>query len=390
MAFGVTPDGFVIKPLATILQEIEDSQRADIDPGLDLDPRSAQGMLNGIFAGALAELWELGQAGYSALYPDSANDASLDNVSSITGTVRSATTKTTIPSVDVTLNPNKSLPVGSVAHLASQPNARFLSDVEVPASTVGGVFPVDFTAESAGAIAVAAGQLSVIAEPVSGWVAVTNPNAGASGEETETDPELRIKRASELEGGGSTSVDAIRANLLQNIASVVDASVFENVLDVVVGGLLPHSIRAVLRGGGATEIAQTIFDTKEAGANTNGAQSAVVTDSQGVDHTIRWDDATDQDYFLSVTVATDDQVFDGSTGPDLMKAAVATYVNSLKIGADVLVDQVRCALLSVPGTLNATAFLHGIGAATQATDLVIAQDDIAVSDVANITLVITP
>ncbi len=388
--YGITDDGFVLKPLAVIIAEINDAQRADIDPGLDLDARSAQGQVNQIIGGTFAELWELGQASYNAAYPDSSSAVSLDNVSSITGTSRSPTTKTLVPAVNVTMNPNKALPVGSVAHLTGQPNARFLTLTEVVATAGGGVFAVDFEAESAGAIAVAIGQLSSIAEPVDGWVAVSNPGVGTTGEETETDAELRVKRLSELEGGGSTNIDSIRANLLQDVVGVVDASVFENVLDVVAGGLLPHSIRAVLRGGAPADIAQSLFDTKAGGISTNGAQSFAVLDSQGNNHTIKWDDATDQNYFLSVTVNTNPDIFDGSSGPAAMKDAVAAYVNALVIGGDVLVDQVKCALLIVDGTLSVPVFSHGVGAPSQSTDLLIAQDDIAVSDVANITIIITP
>ena len=184
----------------------------------------------------------------------------------------------------------------------------------VPSNPAGGTFAVDFEAEIAGATTAVIGQLDEIGEPVDGWTLVTNPAPGATGEATESDSELRIRRIDELEGGGSTSIDSIRADLLQDVTGVVDASVFENVLDVTVGGLVPHSIRAVLRGGAAAEIAKSIFETKAAGLNTNGAQSATVADSQGNLHTIRWDDATDRIYFLSVTVSTDPDVYDGASG----------------------------------------------------------------------------
>ncbi len=384
MAFGVTEDGFVIKPLATIVSEIEDDQRADIDPGLDLDARSAQGMLNQIFGGALAELWELAEATYNAAYPDSANDASLDNVASITGTSRDATTKTTVEGVSVTLNPNKSLPAGSVAHLTSQPNARFVSDAEVPADTVGGVFTVDFTAETAGAITVEIGQLAVIAEPVSGWVVVNNTIAGVTGDETESDSELRIRRLAELEGGGSTNVNSIRANLLQ-VDGVDDASVFENDSDIVdASGLSPHSIRAVVRGGDAADIAQSIFDTKAAGINTNGTVVTAVTDSQGNDHTIRHDTTTDLNYFMDATV-TVDTTFDTVNGVTDMETAVKTYIDELPIGGDVIRNQVERALLGVTGTVDVTVFAHDFTASPVTTvNLTVAEDEKAISDVANL------
>lgn len=385
MANGVTPDGFVTKPLEDIRGEIDAEQRANIDPGLDLDDQSAQGQVNAVFSAAIAELWQLAQSVYSTAYPDSANDASLDNVSSITGTTRSQTTKTIVRDVDVTLNPNAPLPIGSVAHLSSQPNARFVSLAAVPADPIGGVFPVDFEAESAGATTVTAGQLTEIAEPVTGWVAVTNPTDGETGEATETDAQLRIKRLAELEGGGSTNVNSIRANLLRD-TTAVDALVLENDTDVTDGnGLTPHSIRAILRGGAAADIAQSIFDTKAAGIATNGAQSLAVLDSQGVSHTMKWDDATGLDYFLVAVVTTNPLTFDSVNGVSNMKTAVGLYINALGIGSDVIEDQVRCALLSVTGVVSVTTLLHDFAAPpSSGGDLSVAFDKFASSDVANL------
>lgn len=398
MAYGVTPDGFVVKPLDVILEEINDQQLAEIDPGLDQDPRSPLQQVNQGHGAQLADVWELMGAVYASQYPDSANDASLDNVSSITGTTRDANTKTTVEGVLVTLAPNSGLPAGSVANLISQPNSRFLSDVEVPLSVPGGVFPVDFTAESAGATVVIPGQLAEIAEPVVGWTAVSNPIAGVTGTETETDAELREKRIDELEAQGSTNVNSIRADLLR-VESVADAVVFENDRDVANfygRGLPPHSVYAVLRGGAAADIAQALFDTKAAGIFTHGGETEAVLDSMGISHDMHFDFATELIFFAALTVETDPLVFDTVNGPDAIKAAISDYVNALDIGDDVIYDTVKASYTpvpgvpdcGVPGVLKTTSLLIGFGAATETTDLPVAIVQYASSDVANIGVVV--
>ena len=40
MAYGVTEDGFVKKPLSTIRQEVQDAIRTNIDAGLTLSDQS--------------------------------------------------------------------------------------------------------------------------------------------------------------------------------------------------------------------------------------------------------------------------------------------------------------------------------------------------------------
>lgn len=391
MAYGVTIDGFVIKPLEVIRDEIDAYQRSNIDPGLDLDDQSALGQMNASHVIQLAEIWELAQAVYNAMYPDSASGDSLDNVCSITGTARSAQSKTYISGVQVTLNPNAGLPAGSVAHLSSQPNARFLSVTAVPADPVGGVFTVDFEAEIAGATVVTPGQLNTIAEPVTGWTAVTNPNAGVTGTDTEDDSDLRIKRIDELEAQGSTNVNSIRADLLR-LASVVDARVFENDTDVVdpVLGIPPHAIYCILRGGSSTAVAEQIFESKAAGIATHGTVTETVTDSDGFDHDIKFSYATELTYYADVTVQTDPLVFDATGGADAIKASIAAYVNALRIGGDVIYDLVKCAIFDIPGIIKITALLHGFSDPPSSTvDLTVGTTQYAKADIANIDVTVT-
>lgn len=385
MAFGVTTEGFVIKPLATIRQEVEDSQRQDIDPGLDLSDQSVMGQINGTLSAQIAELWELAQAVYGSQYPDSANGASLNNVSSITGTKRSGAEKTLVENVSVTLNPNSPLPIGSVANVSNQPAARFVSLAALPGSVAGGVFEVDFEAESTGAIVVPLNGLNEIAEPVPGWTSITNSqNSGVTGAATEDDADLRVKREVELEAQGSTNVDAIRADV-SKLTGVVDVAVFENDTDVIAGdGTLPHSVRVVVRGGTAQEIADQIFISKAAGINTNGALSNQVLDSQGFGHTVRHDQASPLDFYAILECRVDPLTFDTVNGIDEIKANIAAYINALGVGADVIFDQVKCEALDVVGVVKFDSVLIGFGVADQTVDLPVGTDQFAQSDVANL------
>jgi uncharacterized phage protein gp47/JayE len=384
MAYGVTTDGFVIKPFAVIRAEIESYQRTNIDTGLTLIDRSNLGGQNISVINQIAELWELGQAVYSSHYPDSANGWNLDQAVSLTGTRRSLSTKTLVTG-QVTLNPDKNLPAGSVANLTSQPNVRFVTLTEVPADPAGQTTSVVFEAEIAGATQVTSGQLSEIAEPVSGWTAVTNAVAGATGDQREEDDELRIKRENELTSVGSTNTDAIRAGLL-TLDGVVDARVTENVLGVVSGGLKRHSIYAIVRGGTSSEIGQKIYDKKSAGTGTNGLISNTITDSQGTDHVIYHDLATELVFKAAITVTTLD-TYDAVQGPIDIKAGIAAYVNGLGIGDDVLYDEIKVAAYAVTGVYQVTALTIWFGADTPGViDLPVSDTEFASSDVANITV----
>lgn len=385
MAYGVTTDGFVIKPFSVIRSEVEAYQRTNIDTGLTLIDQSNLGNQNVSVINQLAELWELGQAVYSSHYPDSANGWSLDQAASLTGTRRSLSDKTLVTG-QVTLNPDKPLPAGSVANLTGQPNARFVTLTTVPADPAGQTTDVVFEAETAGATQVVIGQLDEIAEPVSGWTAVDNAADGATGDQREEDDELRIKRENELEAAGSTNIDAIRAGLL-TLTGVVDARVTENDKGYVVDSLKKHSVYCVLRGGTSSEIGQNIFDNKASGIGTNGLLSNVILDTQGESHTIYHDLATELVFKASITVTTLD-TYDAAQGPLDIKAGIAAYVNGLGIGDDVLYDEIKVAAYAVTGVYQVTALTIWFGADPPGViDLPVADTEYPSSVVGNITVV---
>lgn len=384
MAFGVTVDGFVLKTAEDIRAEIDSSQRASIDPGLVLDDRSTLGQVNAVFTSQLAEIWQMMHAVYASGYADSASGDALDEVAALTGTTRDGETKATV-TAQITKDAGVSLPAGSVANIAGQANARFLSLTEVAIGVTGPV-DVEFEAETAGFLTIGPNQLTGIAEPVTGWISVDNTDGGVSGTDVELDPDLRLKRQQELTGQGSTTVDAIQADLSRDVDGVGDSLVLENETDIVdpVTGAPPHSVYALVRGGLSADIGASIFGSKAAGINTHGAELEVVTDSQGNDHNVRFDYSTELTFYAIITVTTDPNVFDGVGGGDAIKQAIADYVNGLSVGDDVIVDFVRCAVL-VPGvtsitSLNISFFFPPSGS----VDLPVAYNEHAAADVTNI------
>lgn len=382
MTYGVTDDGFVIKPFSVIRAEVEAYQRGHIDDGLILSDESLLGQVNVSHCNQIAELWEMAQIVHNSFDPNAAEGFGLDQVCALTGTKRNQNSKTLVLG-QVTMEANKPLPAGSVANLTSQPNARFATLAEVPADAVGGTFDVWFEAETAGATQVIIGQLDEIAEPVSGWLSVDNSAAGITGTAREEDDELRIKRENELEAQGSTNVDAVRADLL-SVNGVIDAQVTENRSDHAVGGVPAHCYYCVIRGGAAADIAQALFDSLGGATDTYGSQSSSVTDSQGYSHTFYWDFATEVVTYHDITVQVTDD-FDVVDGPAEIKANIAAYVNALAVGGDVLHDQGKNGAYDVTGVYKVTVYkLDSVDPPVATTDLAISATQYASVDVANI------
>ena len=59
--------------------------------------------------------------------------------------------------------------------------------------------------------------LTTIAVALANWSAITNPAAGVTGKDVQTDAELRVARQQELALGGATSAAAIAADILAYI-----------------------------------------------------------------------------------------------------------------------------------------------------------------------------
>lgn len=356
MPFGVTSTGFSKKTLADLLAEIETAERAQINAALNLSPSSVLGQLNGIYADKLRELWDVAEAVYRSLYPDSASGEALDNVAAITGAVRQSATKSTVD-VTCTGTPATALPLGRVVSVAGSGD-RFVSTAPAVIGG-GGTVVVPFESEEFGPIAAPAGTLTVIETPVAGWASATNPLDAALGTDEETDDAFRARRLDLLSVAGKGTVESIRANVL-SVGGVSQAFVFENTTNTTnVDGLPPKSFEVVVDGGADADLATAIFITKPAGIEPYGTTTENVVDSQGFTHAMKFSRPTDVNIWIAVTVQVDAPVFGGGSTPAgiaQVKDALVALGDSLDIGADVIALAFRCAPLEVAGVIDVTAF----------------------------------
>jgi len=95
--YGLTPQGPVIKRLDTIIDEIHDDLSEGWKVNTRLNPNSYLNVQVTSFADKIAELWELGQDIYYAMYPYSAEDADLDNAVQFGGISREDARPTIYP-----------------------------------------------------------------------------------------------------------------------------------------------------------------------------------------------------------------------------------------------------------------------------------------------------
>lgn len=367
-AYGVQENGYVIKTQVEIYASLVARAQAAPNLGPDLDYSSASplGQLLGLIAAELAEVYEVDEATYSSGDPEAAIGVALDNICSITGTTRPAADYSRSLSQTVNLDAGATLnQADAFISPAGRPDVLFQMDQASVANSSGiaADVPCTFTCTTVGAINVAAGSLSVIASPQTGWNSTTNAQDVIAGRSVGLDPETRALRTVELYTRGSSSTGAIRAHIAQ-VPGVESAVVLENTTDTVdANGLLPHSFVGLLDDGAVPAadddaVAQAVYDTRAAGIGSQGSSSGTATDSEdGSTHTEQFQRATRKPIYISLTLTTSASF--PVDGRDQVKAAIKAAGDNLTEGEDVVALFMRSKAFNVAGVVDVPAFTLG-------------------------------
>jgi uncharacterized phage protein gp47/JayE len=343
--FGVTPTGFVAKPLETILAEMGADLRATIASGINLETVSPTGQILGTVAGQISKVWEVTEDVYHA-GQTSADGYSLDAVCALTGTTRSPGVPSTV-TLTLNLEPGASIPADSRVQVAGDATAVFRTRalVENLGATAAN-FSVEASAETYGPTVANTGTITVILDSVVGWNTVTNPGDAILGSLVQDDPSLRASREEELARGGSTTIDAIRTDLL-DVKDVTTAQVVENDTDATVDSIPAHSIEAIVVGGNDADVAKALWDSKPPGTGTYGTTTTVVLDDTGVAHSVSFTRPANVDIWVDVTITGADPL--SYVGDDAVKAALIAYQASLPVGSDVIRKRLEAVVFGLGG-----------------------------------------
>ncbi|WP_275345395.1 baseplate J/gp47 family protein [Klebsiella pneumoniae] len=386
----VTAEGISAPDYQTVLDTITGYFQQIYGNDAYLEPDSKDGQMVALVALAIHDANNTAISVYRSFSPATAlGDALTSNVK-INGITRRAATNST---VDLLLT-------GTVGTTITNGSVRDTNSViwNLPATVVigtDGTVVATATCASSGAVAAVAGSVNGINTPTRGWASVTNPLAATVGVVTETDAELRVRQSQSVALASLTPFDAVDG-AIANVEDVTRHKLFENDTETTDDNGLPaHSISAIVEGGDATEIANTIRSTKGQGVSTYGTTAVIVTDKYGNPYTIRFSRPVDVPIYVSITI----QALTGyssEVGDEIM-AAVAAYINSLAIGDSVLLSRVYSpANLGVVSGGNARYYdimellIGRTAEGVAAANVVLAYDESASCSVDNIALVVTP
>ena len=173
------------------------------------------------------------------------------------------------------------IPAGSTAVDTSGYIYQSIDNAVIPSS---GSVDVQFVNTTTGPIPCAAGSLNQIYRAVSGWDAVNNISPGVVGVDVESRIAFETRRRQSV-ARNSRNQDASTLAALLATDGVLDAYVWSNrTAETVNKGttnfpILAHSVYICVYGGADTDVAESIFNTYNPGANMNGDTTFTVYDN---------------------------------------------------------------------------------------------------------------
>ncbi|WP_196595254.1 baseplate J/gp47 family protein [Pectinatus frisingensis] len=200
--------------------------------------------------------------------------------------------------------------------------------------------PITFTCDTYGDIDPGTGDITTIITAVTGWDSVLNEVDATTGRDDETDTELRQRWSQSVYKKASAMIEAIQANVYENVDGVTACAVYENTSDETDSdGRPPHSIEVVVEGGTDSEIASEIFTHKSAGIDTYGSVLESVQDTQGISHNISFNRPTTVKVWLKAVITKNSEDTWADDTLNTIKELLLTAGEDYLVGEDVILQR---------------------------------------------------
>ncbi|MDU5684156.1 MAG: baseplate J/gp47 family protein [Kluyvera cryocrescens] len=202
---------------------------------------------------------------------------------------------------------NTVIPAGSSAIDASGYIYQSINEAIIPST---GTIDVQFVNTTTGPIPCATGALNQIYRAVSGWDSITNASPGVVGIDVESRIAFETRRKQSV-ARNSRNQDASTLSKLLETSGVLDAYVWSNRTAATVNKgttsvpVLAQSIYISVYGGADADVAESIFQTYNPGANMNGSTHYTVYDNVNYlppypEYDMQWQKATPTRVYFKV------------------------------------------------------------------------------------------
>lgn len=345
---SIDADGFHAPTYDDVLTKLMDDYRSIFGADVYLGEDSKDYQMLSIFAKCLDDFTALAVDGYNARNPQYATGAALDTLAPMVGLTR-APAEQAETTLTLTGWENYKIPAGSQAIDKDGGIWTLIEDATISSGTA----TAKARREEAGLVKLTEGYINGVYTPIVGWVSVTNTMNGTIGKDVETDEALRARMLSSLMRRSIAIASAIEAGI-REIDGVCSVKLVINDTDSTDDekSIPSHSICALVHGGNMDKICQTIYDKKAPGIGTYGSVTRTVKDYEGKDVSISFARPTTTGVNVWIEGYVYDERIDLASLKSLIAGAICTYINSLEIGQNLVVNRLLAVAYSVMQNMN--------------------------------------
>ena len=378
-------NGFKRKQYSEIVADMQTRAKNLFGENINLTDRSPLGIFIQVLAWSIALLWQLAEKVYYSAFVDTSEGNSLDYAVRKGGVTRRGAEKATATQRFTGYN-GTVIPLG---FLVGTETEILFETIETGTITTG---TLDLTVRAlvGGTQSnIPAGNINQIINPLAGLSSTVNLTDAEGGRNVETDAELRTRYFLSFASAGASTIDALIAALLRTVG--VRGANIEEVknLDYDVIGF-----RAIVLGGLANDVAQTILNYKAWGVKTFGTQTGTAVASNGQSYTINFDYATEVDLYANITV-TKSGAFP-SNGVNLIKDKIAEYIggtdtqgnvySGLAMGHDIVYARLIDVIFNVAGVSDVDLEISKDNITFAKSNIAVDFDEVAQTDPAKLVI----
>jgi uncharacterized phage protein gp47/JayE len=257
------------------------------------------------------------------------------------------------------------------------------SNVTIPA---GGTVDAVFQCLEAGPIECPAGTLTTIVTVIPGWDSGTNAAAGVVGRNRESQADFENRRFASVAKNSHGSVFSLQG-ALADLDGVVDCQVLENPTSATVtkhGVSIPsHSVAICIYGGADADIAQTIYEKKDAGCGTTGNATVTHTATEAGNAVYAYSIVrpTPTDVHIEVEINKTDQT-SVTVEQDIIDAIIGDFLGSdansgntrVGLAQTVYASRFSVAVIKTAGVQDLVGITIGIGSGAMGASIEIPGD----------------
>ncbi len=346
--------GFHAPDYETVLEDLKKEYRGIYGDDVYLEEDSQDGAWIAIEALARYDAILMAESAYRSYSPATARGVGLSSAVKINGIGRDASSHSTVP-IRLVGQIGTMIADGMVG---GDTDVKWMLPSPVIIPTTGEILATA-TADKPGDHRAAPGDIYRILTPTRGWQEAVNIKPATPGAPVEEDGTLRQRQRISTALPSLTVLDGT-IGAVANLKGVTRCRDYENDTDVTdANGLPPHSISIVARGGVPEEIANAINLKKTPGCNTYGTERVLVTDRRGMPKHIYYFIAAEMRFKASIRIVAHSG-YKAATALKI-KENVAEYVNTMRIGMDILRSRLICPISQAEAESGARTFDVDLG-----------------------------